>query len=92
MVFIYGVFSQLSILQLIKLLLQHGAHIDQPNATGKTPRDAILEISRHSSSEIHILNYITLKCLCATVISKRKIPYKNQIPRTLENFLKLHEP
>ncbi|XP_018573079.1 protein fem-1 homolog C [Anoplophora glabripennis] len=78
--------------RLIKLLLEYGAHIDQPNATGKTPRDAILEISRQSSSEIHILNYITLKCLCATVISKNKIPYKNQIPRTLENFLKLHEP
>ncbi|KAJ8978029.1 hypothetical protein NQ317_013557 [Molorchus minor] len=77
---------------LIKLLLQYGAHIDQPNAAGKTACEAILDISRHSSSEVHILNYITLKCLCATVISRHKIQYENQIPKTLENFVKLHEP
>ncbi|KAJ8917884.1 hypothetical protein NQ315_010798 [Exocentrus adspersus] len=77
---------------LIRVLLDHGAHIDQPNAAGKTPREAIVEISKHSSSEIHILNYMSLKCFCAAIISKYKIPYRNQIPKTLENFVKLHEP
>lgn len=77
---------------LIKLLLSHGAHIDQPNASGRTPYNEILiQDSKNNSSDIHVLNYITLKCLCATVIAKYKIAYRNQIPRTLENFVKLHE-
>ncbi|CAG9821966.1 unnamed protein product [Phaedon cochleariae] len=77
---------------LVKLLLQFGAHIDQPNLAGKRPLDAIIDINLHHQSDIHILNHLTLKCFCATVIAKYKIPYKNQIPKTLEKFVKLHKP
>lgn len=73
-------------------MLQYGAHIDQPDEDGHTPYSAILHDCRNNGSDIHILNYITLSCLCARVINTYKISYKNQVPKTLENFVKLHEP
>jgi ankyrin repeat protein len=78
--------------QLIKLLLQYGGHIDQPNSRGVCPLDYIVDVSKHSDVDVHVLNHVNLKCLCASVISKFQIPYKNQIPKTLESFVKLHEP
>ncbi|CAG9858850.1 unnamed protein product [Phyllotreta striolata] len=74
---------------LVKLLLEYGAHIDQPNPSGLVPLD---EIMKHQQSDLFVLNYLTLKCMCATVICKYKIPYANQIPKTLEQFVKLHQP
>ncbi|KAL3269583.1 hypothetical protein HHI36_008647 [Cryptolaemus montrouzieri] len=76
----------------IKLLLEHGAHIDQPNAAGLTPATSIITNNRLHDSQIQILNYISLKCLCATAICRNRIPYINQIPKTLEQFVHLHEP
>ncbi|KAK9890720.1 hypothetical protein WA026_012068 [Henosepilachna vigintioctopunctata] len=76
----------------VKLLLDYGAHIDQPNAAGLTPATAIMAYNRRADSQIHVLNYISLKCLCATAITHYRIPYQNQIPRTLEQFVHLHEP
>ncbi|XP_060529006.1 protein fem-1 homolog CG6966 [Cylas formicarius] len=73
---------------LAKLLLSYGAHIDQPNFAGRSPFDTIQELE--DRSDIHVLDYINLKCLCAQIITKRKIAYKNQIPKTLENFVNLH--
>lgn len=75
---------------LVKLLLDYGAHIDQPNTSGECPIKQIM--SRALNNDIYVLNYITLKCLCATVISKNKIPYVNQVPRTLVHSIQLHEP
>lgn len=75
---------------MVKLLLDYGAHIDQPNSLGECPTDKIA--LRRLDNEISILNYITLKCLCATTISKYKIPYLNQVPKTLEYFIQQHEP
>jgi ankyrin repeat protein len=77
---------------LIKLLLLYGGHIDQPNSRGVCPLDYIVDVSKHSDVDVHVLNHVNLKCLCASVISKFQIPYKNQIPKTLESFVKLHEP
>ncbi|RZC37495.1 Fe hyd lg C, Ank 2 and/or zf-C3HC4 3 domain containing protein [Asbolus verrucosus] len=77
---------------LLKLLLDHGGHIDQPNSRGVRPSHYIVDATRRSDVDVHILDYVNLKCLCANVISKFQIPYKNQIPKTLEYFVKLHEP
>lgn len=73
--------------QLVKLLIDFGAHLDEPNDTGMSPLDAIRDYS-----DICVINYITLKCLCATQIVKRNISYVGQIPKTLENFVRMHEP
>ncbi|CAH0554463.1 unnamed protein product [Brassicogethes aeneus] len=76
---------------LIKLLLSYGAHIDQPNVSGNTAASEILKNAKNNESDIQILDYIKLSCLCATVITKYQIPYKNQLPKTLEQFVQLHE-
>lgn len=52
----------------------------------------IVYMSHRSNVDLHLLEYVNLKCLCATVISKFQIPYRFQIPKTLEYFVKLHEP
>lgn len=74
---------------LVKLLLDHGAHLDQSNKAGDRPSLTIGNISR---SSVNLVNYTTLCCLAAVVVCKNKIPYRGQIPSTLENFVALHEP
>ncbi|XP_072398856.1 protein fem-1 homolog A-like [Diabrotica undecimpunctata] len=78
--------------QIVKLLLQYGAHIDIPNLEGKAPIEAIECLKPDQKSNLNLLQYLSLKCVCATVICKNKIPYTDQIPKTLEHFVKLHEP
>ncbi|TMW43461.1 hypothetical protein DOY81_011460 [Sarcophaga bullata] len=75
--------------EIIKILLDHGADLDQPNKSDERPYNLI---SLNSTNTIPLINYINLKCLAATVISKYRIPYRNQIPKSLENFVRDHEP
>ncbi|XP_044755907.1 protein fem-1 homolog C [Coccinella septempunctata] len=84
--------DQINLTRYVKLLLDYGAHIDQPNRKGMVPTPSIMEHNNHTNSPIPILDYVSLKCLCATAISKYGVPYKNQIPRALEEFMHLHEP
>lgn len=79
-----------SSLQLVPLLLEYGAHIDQPNALGECPADKVNE--NPFNLDIRLVNYVSLKCLCAKIVTKHKIPYFYQLPRTLEDFIHLHEP
>lgn len=74
--------------QLVPLLLQYGAHIDQPNNTGICPADR-LNINPFNL-DIRLVNYISLKCLCSKVIIDNKIPYKYLIPQTLAKFVEMH--
>ncbi|XP_037043236.1 protein fem-1 homolog CG6966 [Bradysia coprophila] len=73
---------------LIQMLLDAGAHLDQPN---KYDDRAVQFITMNATNIIPLINYTTLKCQAATVITKYKIPYRNQIPKTLEDFVKLHQ-
>lgn len=75
--------------EIVFTLLEHGAHLDQPNRANDRPYNII---SCNQNNEISLMNYITLKCLASTVITKYRIPYKNQIPKTLEKFVQNHEP
>lgn len=79
----------LNYFQLVKLLLDHGAHLDQSNKAGERPS---LTIGSNTRSTVNLVNYTTLCCLAAVVVCKNKIPYRGQIPSTLENFVALHEP
>lgn len=74
--------------QLVHMLLDAGAHLDQPN---KYDDRAVHFITMNATNLIPLINYTTLKCQAATVITKYKIPYRNQIPKTLEDFVKLHQ-
>jgi ankyrin repeat protein len=75
------------IVELIRKLLEYGAHLDQPNKNDDRPITLIASLQ-----EIPLMKYITLKCLASTVITKYRIPYRNQIPKTLEAFVRQHEP
>ncbi|KAJ6623917.1 Protein fem-1 like C [Pseudolycoriella hygida] len=74
--------------ELIQTLLDAGAHLDQPN---KYDDRAVNFITMNATNVIPLINYTTLKCQAATVVAKYKIPYRNQVPKTLENFIKLHQ-
>lgn len=74
--------------QLVRMLLDAGAHIDQPNKNDARP---ITMIADNPVNVIPILRYTTLKCLAATVIAKYKIPYRNQVPHRLEDVVRLHQ-
>jgi hypothetical protein len=74
--------------QLVQLLLDHGAHLDQPNRVGDCPA---IFVAVNPLNTVHLVNYVTLRCLAATAVCKHKIPYKGQIPVTLETFVKFHE-
>ncbi|XP_054726310.1 protein fem-1 homolog A [Anastrepha obliqua] len=74
---------------IILLLLEHGADLDQPNKSDERPFNLIVS---NPANTIPLMNYVNLKCLTATIISKYKIPYRNQIPKLLEDFVKQHEP
>ncbi|XP_061389317.1 protein fem-1 homolog C [Musca vetustissima] len=75
--------------EIITLLLNHGADLDQPNKSDERPYNLI---ALNAANTIPLMNYINLKCLAATIISKYRIPYRNQIPKCLETFVKEHEP
>lgn len=71
----------LSIYQILLFFLHPGA--------GEHPRYLI---GLNASNTIPIINYTSLKCIVATSIIKNRIQYKNQIPKTLEEFVEMHEP
>ncbi|XP_067007719.2 protein fem-1 homolog A [Anabrus simplex] len=73
---------------LVQLLLEHGAHLDQPNRAGDCPA---LFVAVNPLNNVHLVNYVTLRCLAATAVCKYKIPYRGQIPATLETFVQFHE-
>ncbi|XP_053669873.1 protein fem-1 homolog C [Anopheles nili] len=74
---------------VIFTLLEYGAHLDEPNRHDDRPLNLI---RKNPINDIPTVNYLPLKCLCSTVIVRFGIPYRNQIPRTLEEFVKRHEP
>lgn len=80
---------------LVRLLLDHGAHIDQPDVHGHTPLQNLTfnYTNNYSVAELPLVNYVSLRCLCATQIVKSGINYGGgQIPKTLEAFVRSHEP
>lgn len=75
--------------KIIHLLLERGADLDQPNKSDERPFNLIASNPMNTTP---LINYMNLKCMAATVISKYKIPYRNQLPKLLEKFVRQHEP
>lgn len=74
--------------KIILLLLNSGAHLDQCNAYGKTPAD--LYKNGKLYQVVNPINYLSLQCLCAKVIQKHKLPYKDQLTPKLAAFVAIH--
>jgi len=72
---------------VVRTLLSRGAHIDRRSASGNQPQVLLSSISECT---INAMQFVSLKCLAARVISEKKIPYTGQIPVSLENFIRIH--
>ncbi|XP_071445174.1 protein fem-1 homolog A [Hetaerina americana] len=76
--------------EVFSLLLEHGAHLDQPNRTGLEP--VVMLRSIPEAESFRLLQYSSLKCLAAKVVVRQCIPYwGGRIPKTLESFVRMHE-
>src|ERR1700743_3349236 len=76
--------------QVVELLLQEGAHVDQLDVNNQSPMNVLLQ---KPSFNFDSLNHIGLKCLCARAIGVNQIVYTSQdLPRELEIFVERHRP
>jgi len=82
--------------ELIRFLLQSGAHWDQKNKKGEIPYECYplwhnrTSLVRDAFSAMQIQK-MSLQCLSAQVIVKHAIPYKGGLlPRKLEAFVDIH--
>ncbi|XP_055634301.1 protein fem-1 homolog B-like [Toxorhynchites rutilus septentrionalis] len=73
---------------VIHTLIEHGAHLDLPNMLGDRPSSML---RRNPMNNTHLGQHISLKCLSANVIVASSIPYRNEVPRRLEEFIRAHE-
>lgn len=71
---------------IVKLLLEAGSHIDTCNKEGICP----LKLMNKQGFSLYPMNYLSLRCLAASVIMKCKVPFKHEIPETLVSFVQLH--
>ncbi|XP_055641407.1 protein fem-1 homolog C-like [Toxorhynchites rutilus septentrionalis] len=75
--------------EIVKTLLEYGAHIDIPNVYSLRPSELL--VSEDSVHDISLGSYISLKCLCANAIIEKDIPYENKFPHALERFIRAHD-
>lgn len=73
--------------EIVTFLLDNGAHIDSRNYHLQRPIDLLGAID---DCKVNPLQYTTLKCLAARVITSYNLPYKNEIPSMLEDFVEAH--
>ena len=73
---------------LVRVLLDHGAHLDAVNASGCSFSQLLKGQAIHEI--VDPLKYTTLSCLAARVVVKHNIPYKGIVPITLEPFVEQH--
>uniref|UniRef100_A0A8C5MU35 Protein fem-1 homolog B n=1 Tax=Leptobrachium leishanense TaxID=445787 RepID=A0A8C5MU35_9ANUR len=73
---------------IILCLVEAGAHTDMTNKEKKTPLDR----STTGVSEILLKTQmkLSLKCLAARAVRLHNIKYRNQIPKSLEEFVEFH--
>jgi len=79
---------------LIRFLLQSGAHWDQKNAKSQIPMECNPFWQNRSVLMRDIFSYmenVSLQCLSAQAVVKYGIPYQGGLlPRKLESFVELH--
>lgn len=79
--------------ELIRFLLQSGAHWDQKNSKEETPMECYPLWQNRTVLIRDVFSYMqhaTLQCLSAQVIVKKGVHYKGSLPPKLESFVDLH--
>jgi len=74
-------------LQIVELLLDHESHIDARNNENSSPVDLLKLIP---DCKIKTLEHLSLKCFAAKIVKDAKIPYLNEVPREVEEFIRIH--
>ena len=83
-----NVFIILSLGEILKILLDGGAHHDFVNNDGKTAMDmAKTGVARMVLSKKRKLE---LKCISARAVKKFGLPYLGVVPKTLEKYISMH--
>ena len=76
-------------IDMLKLLIDKGAHHDFVNNDGKTPMD------RANNNEARMIlteqrRKLELQCIAAKAVKKLGIPYMGLVPKTLEKYISMH--
>lgn len=74
--------------EIIKSLLNGGAHLDMCNNEHKTAMDLLK--GRAAAESICPMRYTTLQCLAARLIMHSDIPYKGHLPKRIEAYVEMH--
>jgi Fem-1 family protein b len=79
------------VIMIIDILCNSGAHLDQVNSRGQTPLELIPsfqnEIIQYLKEKIGVRQ---LKCICARLIQKECLLYKDFLSISLTNFVQKH--
>ena len=70
------------------LLLNSGAHIDMSNRSSQRPVDMLATIPECT---VQPLRFMSLRCLAATAVARAGLPYKQEVPAMLEDFIEAHK-
>ncbi|XP_063627143.1 protein fem-1 homolog CG6966 isoform X2 [Cydia splendana] len=75
---------------VVRSLLEHGAHIDTVNYEGETPAEILKASNQSLASIVNPLKYTTLKCLAARTVKNYKLPYRHVVPQCLHSTIINH--
>ena len=73
---------------ILNLLCDAGAHLDYASTSGKIPMDVAVNISMKQLLMARMT--LSLKCLCARLIQKSKLPFEGTISPLLATFVNRH--
>lgn len=73
---------------IVELLCDAGAHLDSANILGQTAVDVAL--NDRTKKLLKSKMKINLKCLCARLIRKTNLPFRDQLSLSLVNFVQIH--
>ena len=76
------------VVEVVKVLLEAGAHIDFTNESGVTPFKALENAS--FSGIVCPVRYVTLQCLAAATIKRCGIVFRDQLPPKIADFVSQH--
>ncbi|KAG5326487.1 FEM1B protein, partial [Acromyrmex heyeri] len=71
-------------------LIEAGAHMDTVNNRGHTPYDAVT--TGVAKIILRTRTKLSLTCMAAKAIKTYDLPYRGNVPRSLESFIELHGP
>jgi hypothetical protein len=73
---------------ILNLLCDADAHLDCVNASGETPVD--LAYNLNTKQLFRSRTKLSLKCLCARLIRKNSVPFRQTIVASLVSFVEKH--